>query len=487
MSPGYDPIETTIDLSDRRSSAPPLFRMTRSKGGLEVDASEPGLPFAIRSEDGEISRDGVTPAKFADLPTGKYEVTARRGDWKLRDTIEIKRGETARKMFAFLNATLNVTSEPNGAEISVDGAARGKTPLRIEVPARSHELIASLDGWPEERQTIDIRPNQENSAQFVFANGSIKITSAPGGASVLSNGRELGRTPLVIEEVKPGKVNYELHLAGYKPAVVRGEVAPQQQAFLAARLEKGLSPEPGQPWTNSLGMKFVPLDSVRIAVWETRVQDYDAFCRATGRRHDPPDFAQGPAHPVVKVNWFDAVAFCKWLTDKERDENILEPSLVYRLPTDLEWSAAVGLPKESGATPEMRDGKIRNEFPWGKQWPPPNGAGNYADQSARRRGASVIENYSDNFRETSPVGSFKSNALGLCDLGGNVWEWCAEGYKGSSPGAGRDWGVLRGGSWSTSNRTELQSSYRNVVDRNDRDVIYGFRCVLATEEKTDNR
>jgi len=165
----------------------------------------------------------------------------------------------------------------------------------------------------------------------------------------------------------------------------------------------------------------------------------------------------------------------------------LEQSLVYRLPTDLEWSAAVGLPKESGATPEMRDGKIRNEFPWGKQWPPPNGAGNYADQSARRRGASVIENYSDNFRETSPVGSFKSNALGLCDLGGNVWEWCAEGYKGSSPGAGRDWGVLRGGSWSTSNRTELQSSYRNVVDRNDRDVIYGFRCVLATEEKTDNR
>ena len=489
MAPGYDPIETTIDLSDRRSSSPPLFRMTRSKGGLEIDGSEPGLRFAIRSEDGEISRDGVTPAKLANLPTGKYEVTARRGDWELRDTIEIKRGETARKIFAFLNATLNVTSEPNGGEIYVDGALQGKTPLRIELPGRLHELIARFDGWPDERQTIDVKPNQENSAQFVFANGSIKVTSAPGGASVLSNGRELGRTPLVIEEVKPGKVNYELRLAGYKPAVVTGEVTPQQQAFLAARLEKSLSPEPGQRWTNSLGMKFVPLDSVRIAVWETRVQDYEAFCRATGRRHDPPDFAQGPTHPVVKVNWFDAVAFCKWLTEKERDENILEPSLVYRLPTDLEWSAAVGLPKESGATPEMRDGKIRNEFPWGKQWPPPNGAGNYADQSARRRGASVIENYSDNFPETSPVASFKPNALGLYDLGGNVWEWCAEGYKGSSPGTGRDWGVLRGGSWSTSNRTELQSSYRNVIDRNDRDVIYGFRCVLApqTDDNSQGR
>jgi len=61
-----------------------------------------------------------------------------------------------------------------------------------------------------------------------------------------------------------------------------------------------------------------------------------------------------------------------------------------------------------------------------------------------------------------------------------VGEWCAEGYKGDAAGGGRGWGVLRGGSWATSKRTEMQSSYRNVVDRNERDVIYGFRCVLVT-------
>ncbi len=194
MLAGYDPIETTIDFSDKRSSTPQVFRMVRSTGALEIDASEPGLAFTIRSEDGEIARAGVTPAKLNDLPTGKYEVSARRGDWELRDMIEVRRGETARKVFAFLNATLNVTSEPSGADILIDGVSRGKAPLRIDLPARSHEVSARLQGWPEEQQTIEAKRQQDNTLRFIFANGSVKITSAPGGASVLANGRELGRS-----------------------------------------------------------------------------------------------------------------------------------------------------------------------------------------------------------------------------------------------------------------------------------------------------
>ena len=392
----------------------------------------------------------------------------------MRGEVEVNRGEIAHKVLAFVSATTNITSEPSRAEIFVDGKSRGRTPMRLELPVRSHELTAHLDGWPNEQQKIDIDPQRENAVHFVFANGSVKITSAPGGAVVIGNGQELGQTPLVIEEVKPGNVTYELRLGGYKSTSVSGKVEPQQQSFLAARLEKSVGPEPGQSFTNSLGMKFVPLAEVRISVWETRVQDYEAFSRASGRHYERADFQQAPTHPVVKVNWFDAMAFCKWLTDKERDENLIEDRQSYRLPTDREWSLAVGLVNESGATPQARDGKIKNEFPWGKQWPPPAGAGNYPAGAGQRRGT------------TMPVGSFKANALGLYDLGGNVWEWCADTYKGGSSGTGRDWGVLRGGSWATSNRLEMQSSYRNVVDRNERDVIYGFRCVLAPES-ADNR
>jgi serine/threonine protein kinase len=471
MLPGCDPMETIVDLSRNKSVALPVFHLTRSKGALEIQSEPAGAHFSLRSDDGQVFREGAAPAKVSDLPTGKYALSATRGDWEMHEIVEIQRGDTARKTFAFVNGTVNVTSEPPGAEILVDGKAGGRAPLRMEIPARAHELIARLAGWPDERQSLVVEAQRENSVDFVFANGSVKITSAPGGAAVLANDRELGQTPLVIEEVKPGAVTYQLRLSGYKPASVTGQVAPQQQAFLAARLERRLSPEPGQAWTNSLGMKFVPLGQIRISIWETRAKDYDAFCRATARHYEPPDFQQTPEHPVVKVNWFDAVAFCKWLTEKEHEENVLEDRQSYRLPTDLEWSAAVGLRNEGGGTPEARDGKIRNEFPWGKQWPPPAGAGNYGEQ--QRRGT------------TKPAGSFKPNALGIYDLGGNVWEWCMEGYKGNSASAGRDWGVLRGGSWATSNRLEMQSSYRNVVDRNERDVIYGFRCVLATQSDAD--
>jgi hypothetical protein len=477
MRPGYDPIETIVDLGSRKPVEVPVFHLARSKGALDVESDPPGAQFTLRSEDGRISRTGIAPQKIVDLPTGKYALIAKRGDWEIRDGVEIQRGATARKSFAFVNATVSITSEPPGAEILIDGIPRGRAPLRIELPARPHELIAQLEGWPAERQALAVEGQHENTAHFVFANGSAKITSAPGGATVLANGRTLGQTPLVIEGVKPGDVTYELQLAGYKPASVSGNVKPQQQTFLAARLEKSVGPAPGQPFTNSLGMKFVPLGDIQISVWETRVQDYEAFCRATGRHYEPADFHQTATDPAVKVSWFDAMAFCKWLTEKEHNENLIEDRQAYRLPTDLEWSMAVGLVNESGATPEIRDGKIKNEFPWGKQWPPPNGTANYSAATGRRRGA------------TMPVGSFKPNSLGLYDLGGNVWEWCLDTYKGGTSGSNRDWGVLRGGSWATSNRLEMQSSYRNVVDRNDRDVIYGFRCVLATQpgDKTGNQ
>jgi formylglycine-generating enzyme required for sulfatase activity len=284
---------------------------------------------------------------------------------------------------------------------------------------------------------------------------------------------------MIVEALEPGPVSYELRLPGHQPTTLSGEVLPGGQLFLGARLNRRPGPRRDEPWENSLQMKFAPLGSVLCGVWPVRVRDYDAFCQATGRERQKQDFPQDPTHPVVRVNYDDATAFCAWLTQKETQAGLLEAGQLYRLPTDAEWSEAAGLPPENGATPEERDGKLP-DYPWGRQWPPPAGAGNYADSS--QRGATLrIPNYRDGFPQTSPVGSFAPNARGLCDISGNVWQWVQDSYKGNNGPRGKEWGVLRGGSWGTSRQAELRSSYRNVVDRTERDVIFGFRAVLVPE------
>ena len=174
-------------------------------------------------------------------------------------------------------------------------------------------------------------------------------------------------------------------------------------------------------------------------------------------------FKQADTHPVVEVSWNDAQAFCEWLTKKEMAEGKIKVGQKYRLPTDAEWSVAVGLGQEKGNSPKEKSQGIKDVYPWGKEWPPPKAAGNYS------KSLKV-----DNFEYTSPVGSFASNKDGLHDMGGNVWEWCEDKY---SPTI--SYRVLRGASWIGGDPVSLLSSYRSIRRPVGRYRSAGFRCVLV--------
>ena len=192
-----------------------------------------------------------------------------------------------------------------------------------------------------------------------------------------------------------------------------------------------------------------------------------------------PGFPQTPNDPVVGVCWEDADQFCAWLTRKERSQGAITAFQRYRLPTDGEWSEAVGLLHEEGATPEERSGRSKGVYPWGGALPPPEGAGNYAGEESRQGAPApwtVLKGYRDAFPRTAPVEATPANTLGFHSLGGNVWEWCLDRFNQSAK-----WRVLRGGSWATSRSEEMLSSYRRGYDPLFRMDDAGFRFVIAPE------
>jgi hypothetical protein len=257
-------------------------------------------------------------------------------------------------------------------------------------------------------------------------------------------------------------------------------------------------------YVNKLGMKFVPVpitggptsgQRVLFNIWETRVQDYDCFIRETKREWRGPT---QPPHPrfrwpqagsteaAIYVSWLDAKAFCEWLSQKDRSVGFIGDDLAYRLPTDHEWSCAVGLgDKEDPAiSPRQKSDLYPAVFPWGTSWPPPSGAGNLADQKARAEGAyahqkagqEFIDGYDDGHAFIAPVGSFQPNRFGLHDLAGNVEEYVDDWFA-----AAKSERVIRGAHWGAASPHLIKASFRNGCVETSANHLVGFRVVLAPQ------
>ncbi|MFO1482822.1 MAG: bifunctional serine/threonine-protein kinase/formylglycine-generating enzyme family protein [Verrucomicrobiaceae bacterium] len=296
----------------------------------------------------------------------------------------------------------------------------------------------------------------------------------------------------VISADKDGIVIHKVMITEFLPAATLSEARPRSDNYPAAATKDS-------PFINTLGMKFVPVpitggptDGQRVlfSVWETRVQDYEVFVKETN--HEWPkrgEVEQGPDSPAVNVRWEDAQAFCAWLTERERKAGWLGATEAYRLPSDHEWSCAVGIGEreEAAESPGEKNEKLADVFPWGSIWPPPANSGNYWSEELRpllvdKKYSSIIgelPGYRDGHATTAPAGSFPANSLGLHDLNGNVWEWCEDWYDASQKDR-----VLRGASWGGVGRRSLQSSSRNHNPPGDRSYTIGFRCVLAKTVST---
>ncbi|MGI9104239.1 MAG: formylglycine-generating enzyme family protein [Terriglobales bacterium] len=165
------------------------------------------------------------------------------------------------------------------------------------------------------------------------------------------------------------------------------------------------------------------VDAFELAKFQVTNADYARFMAATGAA-PPPQFTEanfsGPQQPVVAVSWFDAVAYCEWLSSLTGRR--------YRLPTEAEWERAA------------RAGVDDRLFPWGDE--PPESRTSYG--SRWQSGP-------------DPVGRSEPNGYGLFEMCENVHEWCSDWFDANyytisserNP-AGPESGTRRssrGGSW----------------------------------------
>lgn len=224
--------------------------------------------------------------------------------------------------------------------------------------------------------------------------------------------------------------------------------------------------------SNELPVHTVVLDAFYMDVTEVTNAMYKRFVKATGYR-EPFLWRWGnnsPNHPVMSVDWHDAMAYAQWASK--------------RLPTEAQWEYAA------------RGGLVGNRYPLGNE---------ISHNDANYVGVGGV----DRWNKLAPVGSFSPNSYGLFDMSGNVWEWCLDkynkGFYAQSPKAEPLSGdslafgyqqfarvsglrVWRGGGWDGGKESVRVSNRLGVDWRWNLDKC-GFRCVspLNSESSKENR
>ena len=201
-------------------------------------------------------------------------------------------------------------------------------------------------------------------------------------------------------------------------------------------------------------------DMVRVPGTELWVAKYEVtqaqYLEVVGEN---PSRFQSPGRPVEMVSWDDAVAFCDKLTARETAAGRLPAGFVYDLPTDAQWDVFA-----NGTDPKNAVTSL----------------------GAPRAG-------------TDLVGAHPANPLGLCDVVGNVWEWCRDWYDNSirkkdankdmpfiptdaeADASGIDgiYKVLRGGAWDTTAADGFTLASRLRYAPGMSNYHTGFRCVVV--------
>lgn len=191
------------------------------------------------------------------------------------------------------------------------------------------------------------------------------------------------------------------------------------------------------PVTNAQYQRFIDQNGYNVKRWwEQHGWQWKKREKARQPRYWQDEKWNRPDCPVVGVTWYEAEAYCHWLSEYT-DQH-------FRLPTEADWWQAA-------------QGNDRREYPWGSDW------------QTKRCNTSEAK-----IGRTSPVGQFSPDGdspCGCADMSGNVWEWVANWYDKE-----QKFRVMRGGSWGDSRDSARCAKRLDWIPSDSKNNL-GFRVV----------
>ncbi len=457
------------------------------------------LKLSVGTHELTVSADGYK--------TWKEQLVLQRDQPRMLDTIRLQPAD----------GILTIKTTPSGANVTVGGTFVGQTPIEIPLqPDSKHDLLISKAGYNKIERTVTVASagSEEINLKLTAKKGVVYFNVTPQNADLFINGKPRGIVPesleltAVTQKIKITKTGYEPHLTEITPrpgfpqevtVTLRQKNAPEKVSRGPRTAVNGypLTLVNPRPFTmgssrreqgrrsNETVRKIVLNRPFYMGVREVTNREFRKFLPS----HDSGSFKgqslNRDEQPVVQVTWEQAALFCNWLSEKEKlpqvyvrkgDELLAQEPLStgYRLPTEAEWEYSA----------RFANNEVSMIYPWGDTFPPQSKVLNIADLSTKDLLSAYLGKYDDGYSITAPVSSFKPNALGLFDLGGNVAEWCHDYYSiySFSPTAlyqdptGAEQGkhhLVRGSSWRQSSISALRCAYRDYSD--DKRIDLGFR------------
>ena len=236
---GYETYRARVQIGAGQTGrlSPRLVRATPT-GTLQIYSTPSGAKVYI---DGAYR--GQTPLTLT-VEAGVHNVELRLDGYETyRARVQIGAGQTGRLSprlaRVVTTGTLVIDSLPQGAEVYLDGAYQGRTPLTLTVDAGAHNLELRLAGYETYRARVQVEAGQTSRLtprlQLIITTGTLEIYSVPTGAKIYIDGNFEGYTPTTID-LDAGDHEVELQLEGYNAYQTQVTIQPGRSTRIDARL-----------------------------------------------------------------------------------------------------------------------------------------------------------------------------------------------------------------------------------------------------------